>query len=158
MDLRNLQRQVNKLYKERHTHASDEGAELEHRVTVIESRLDPVASRVGAHIHLLGGSQTVDAEAIDWDALLASPLATAIPELPTSEVTISQGGYWPFYVDVEFDGWFQGGDIWITRTRAGDTSQVWPPSGASDLWSSPGGSRFTDIAPEIGRASCRGGG
>lgn len=145
----NSRRMLQKLWKDRHTHPGGELQEIEQRLIRVETGLDPVATQSGAHIHLLGGSQTVDAEAIDWDALLASPLATAIPELPASEVTISQGGYYPFYVDVTFDGWFQGGDIWITRTRAGDTSQVWPPPGASDLWSSPGGSRFTDIAPAI---------
>lgn len=145
----NERRILFKLWKDRHTHPGGELQEIEQRLIRVETGLDPVATQSGAHIHLLGGSQTVDAEAIDWDALLALPLATAIPAFPTSEVTISQGGYYPFYVHIEFDDWFQGGDIWITRTRAGVTSQVWPPSGASDLWSSPGGSRFTDIAPAI---------
>src|SRR5690606_12282030 len=109
----------------------------------------PADASTGAHLHLLADEQEVDAEPIEFAALLASPLATTIPAFPTSEVTITQPGYYPFYVDVTFDGWHQGGDIWITRTRGGDTSQVWPPLGASDLWSSPGGSRFTDIAPAI---------
>ena len=79
----NSRRMLQKLWKDRHTHSESELQEIEQRLIRVEVGLDPVATQSGAHIHLLGGSQTVDAEAIDWDALLVSPLNTAIPAFPT---------------------------------------------------------------------------
>lgn len=147
MDANSLRR-LSWLWKHRHTHSDGDGDELEHRVTVIEARVDTTAS-TGAHLHLLGGSQTVDDEAVEWSSLFATPLAFPIPSFPTTEVTVQEPGYYPIFVHLAFTDWYGGGDVWVTRTRGGVTSQVWPPPGVTSLWTSPGGSSFTGLVPAL---------
>lgn len=117
--------------------------------TVTALPAPPANAATGAHLHLLADSQAVDDEAVEWASLLKPPLSTPTPAFPTTEVQIQEPGYYCFHVDLTWSDYHGGGDVWLTRTRGGFTETVWPPFGTTGVWSSPGGSRFTDVAPAI---------
>ena len=109
----------------------------------------PANAATGAHLHLLAGSQAVDDEAVEWSSLFAAPLAFPTPSFPATEMVVQEPGYYPIYVHLAFSDWFGGGTVWVTRTRGGATSQVWPPPGVTTLWTSTGGSSFTGLVPAL---------
>lgn len=147
MDSANSLRRLNKLWKDRHTHTDDD-SDLEQRIIRIETGVDTVYNHTGAYIHLVGDSQTVDDDQVEWSSLLKVPYAFSV-DFPSSEVTIQESGYYCFHVDLEWSDHHGGGDVWLTRTRGELTETVWPPFGTTGLWSSPGGSRFVDTVPAV---------
>lgn len=148
----NTRVRLNKLWEERHDHGDDT---LQEQITIILNRLDEQepsigAAASGAYLHLSReATQTigVGGAPISWDT--QSPLLGRfefVLSVPTAEITIGKTGYYGFYIELRWLTFTGGGDVWITRTRAGVETQVWPRSNTPGAWSDTNGDEFVEIA------------
>ena len=104
------------------------------------------ADGLGAFVHLTrNATQSISAsgELISWD--VAGAVFGFGETVPTTTVTILQGGY--YNIGVQF-GWdtFQGGG---TTTVQKNGVTVWPPADDPGLWSTAAGILFEGTAPAI---------
>lgn len=108
----------------------------------------------GAHIHLIrAATQTiaVDGEPISWDQLngLLGVLEFADPSLPVTKISIPIEGYYNVSVQLGWDSFTDGGEVWVERTRNTVAVKVWPPSEDPGLWTTNDGQFFEGESPAI---------
>ena len=144
----NLVRRLNWLWKNRHTHDSDdETADTRQLIIqVINEEVPPSDTTAGAHIHLTrGATQSIGTTgaAVQWDTQSSiSEASFTVPSLPSSDVTITLNGYYNVAVQAGFDVSVAGAACWVTRTRAGVEATVWPPTDDPGLWTASAASKL----------------
>jgi hypothetical protein len=159
----NTLRRLNWLWKHRHTHDDDNLAEqLTIIVSEVQQQVDSVGTAAnGAYLHLARTatqSIAVDGEAIDFDQLgllgHAGFGSASISDDGSSggltlgtDIVIPRTGYWDLKITAGWVSFKGGGSVWITRTRGGVETTIYPPTGMpAGVWSSDTGQVFT---PEL---------
>lgn len=119
--------------------------------TAVAARSSSSAS--GVYWHLLRSatqSIAVGGEAISFDGFSALGYGgVASPTLGTDTIVINTDGYYNVLIATRWDSYAAGGSLWVTRTRNGVETTVWPPSSPASMWTETSGSTFERTAQAI---------